>query len=71
MDETNNCLNEYIAVKANAEDNVKGHFYDLHPCKSHFVPPAAFKFDPVKFSGIVDSNHKPYLMNVRDILISI
>ena len=29
--------------------------YDLRPCKSHYVPPSAFKFDPVKFSGTVDN----------------
>ena len=56
------CLNEYIALKANAEDNCKGHFYDLHPCKSHYVPPSAFKFNPVKFSGSLDLKVKLYLM---------
>jgi len=56
-DETNKLLNEHIAKVCNAEDNVKGHFYDLHPCKSHYVPPAAFKFDPVKF--VESSLQKP------------
>ena len=62
-DDTNKFLNQDIAFKANAEDNCKGHFYELHPCNSRFAPPSAFKFDPVKFSGKVDSKVKHCLMN--------
>ncbi len=64
-------LNQYIARQANIEDGVKGCFYDLRPCKSHYVPPSAFKFDPVKFSGKADSNDKHYWMKEYYILISI
>ncbi len=44
-------INESTARRANAEDNCTGRFYDLLPYKSCFALPAAFKFDPVKFSG--------------------
>ena len=57
-------LNEHIAKLCNQEDDVKGHFYDLHPCKSHFVPPAAFKFDPIKFSGTIEKLKK-YIKNIK------
>ncbi len=31
-------LNEYTTRSSNSEDEVTGHFYNLRPCKSHFVP---------------------------------
>jgi hypothetical protein len=57
-------LNENIARDANKEDKVKGSFYDLHPYKSHYVLPAVFKFDPVKFSGTVQQL-KNFVENIK------
>ncbi len=51
-------LNQFIARQSNIEDGVKGHFYDLRPCKSRYAPSATFKFDPVKFSGNLASRAK-------------
>ncbi len=58
-------LNENIARQANLEDKVTGSFYDLRPCKSHFVPPSAFKFDSVKFSGTVQQLKK-FVENIKN-----
>jgi len=62
-------LNEYISRICNKEDDAKGHFYDLHPCKSPFRPPVAFKFDPIKFSGKHASKANHCLMNELLILV--
>ena len=72
-----NCMEQFEQAKTDHEvaesrtPVVKYQIYDLHPCKSHFVPPAAFKFDPVKFSGKLASKGKHCLMRGRFILIAI
>jgi hypothetical protein len=49
---------------------VKQLIYDLHPGKSPFRPPSAFKFNPVKFSDVctyaIMSNHYHLVLKVND-----
>jgi hypothetical protein len=49
---------QHIAIQVNIKDKVKGHFNDLLACKLRVATLAAFKFDPVKFSGNLASRAK-------------